>query len=111
FCLLLHHYQPTLLPRERIVNAGESADRGSGSDGDLDDSLTFSYSSPDGAEQQEARRQADKANLTAAFVAMRELGGVPVLSGWTDYSGTLPDRRLVLVTLAHLCGRLLEGLD
>ena len=39
---------------------------------------------------------------------MSELGGVPVLSCWTDYSATLPDRRLVAVTLAYLCGRLLE---
>ncbi|KJE98230.1 hypothetical protein CAOG_08226 [Capsaspora owczarzaki ATCC 30864] len=128
-CYLLHHYYPSLLPREAIrdvttasaqhkLNDDEDESEEDGAD---DDScitrteqggsmfVTFNPDLLQYASRSEKRRvDNEKQNFQVFEQKLHELGGVPLLLTSSDMTATMPQEKVVITFVSYLCTRLLE---
>ncbi|XP_071948699.1 uncharacterized protein [Antedon mediterranea] len=95
-CYLVHHYHPGLLPFEAIKqdttqwfqNFGQETDTAPGQSSDV-------------------KLENERANYKLLFDKVKELGGVPLMVKSKDMINTIPDEKVVITYVSHLCVRLL----
>ncbi|XP_044528741.1 abnormal spindle-like microcephaly-associated protein [Gracilinanus agilis] len=117
-CYLIHHYHPSYLPFEAILqrttqtveyaktdsvalNSSSESD-GSGLDiyfGAFDHESSVLYTE---------LLDNEKKNFQLVSSAVRDLGGIPAMIHHADMSNTIPDERVVITYLSFLCARLLD---
>uniref|UniRef100_A0A7N9AKA8 Assembly factor for spindle microtubules n=1 Tax=Mastacembelus armatus TaxID=205130 RepID=A0A7N9AKA8_9TELE len=114
-CYLIHHYHPSLLPKEAVSNSTtqtvECSLRGrleldcSASDSDNSfDSLPTDSPSVEFKQLLEN----EKNNFRLVNTAVAFLGGIPAMINPADMSNTIPSEKVVMTYLSFLCARLLD---
>ncbi|WAQ95520.1 ASPM-like protein [Mya arenaria] len=116
-CHIMHYYQPGLLPLAAIRNettVTHLADMEKKCQQNLDCSFNDSASSATvfGDVEDpvifEGFMNNEKENFKLLAEKVRELGGVPMMLHWGDMCNTIPDEKVVVTYLLHLCARLLD---
>ncbi|KAL9988376.1 hypothetical protein ACROYT_G002814 [Oculina patagonica] len=116
-CFLLHHYHPSLLPRELIkeqtsltCNPGvHDASDSEGEEGMEVNSWTATFSPGSGKNAiLEEMKNNERENFRTMAEKVQELGGVPLMTKASDMSYTIPDEKVVITYVAYLCARLLD---
>eukprot|EP01028_Stygiella_incarcerata_P011681 TRINITY_DN670_c0_g1_i4.p1 TRINITY_DN670_c0_g1~~TRINITY_DN670_c0_g1_i4.p1 ORF type:complete len:1340 (+),score=352.30 TRINITY_DN670_c0_g1_i4:70-4089(+) len=111
FCLLVHHYQPNVLPLDEVcleMPASESIDKlvhpGDRSCGEGGWSCTFSPSSIKlKAKVTEKKMQ----NFRLLQQKLEQLGGIPYLIRATEMVDTIPDEKIVITFTSYIFSRLM----
>uniref|UniRef100_A0A1X7V6E3 Calponin-homology (CH) domain-containing protein n=2 Tax=Amphimedon queenslandica TaxID=400682 RepID=A0A1X7V6E3_AMPQE len=118
FCYLIHHYQPGLLPLDRITNETSTSQRLMAEppppsvpepvEEDFTNGWTASFSPTTGRDKDKERLLAnEKSNFKLLSQTLPLLGGVPMLVHSKDMSDTLPDEKVVISFVSYLCHRLM----
>ncbi|XP_070688412.1 abnormal spindle-like microcephaly-associated protein [Pempheris klunzingeri] len=119
-CYLIHHYHPSLLPKDAVshntTQTVECSPRGrlelncSASDSDNSfDSLPMGLNGA-GSPSVEFKEllENEKSNFRMVNNAVSFLGGVPAMINPADMSNTIPNEKVVMSYLSFLCARLLD---
>ncbi|KAA0190021.1 hypothetical protein HAZT_HAZT001707 [Hyalella azteca] len=125
-CQVLHHYHPELLPLHLINDSTTytmQLQKGVDLDVSADDSFSSMACADDVSQHERHQRLAnEKANhaifadkgvceislFTFSSQQLCSLGGVPLLVRSCELVNTIPDEKVMVTFLAHLCGRLLD---
>ncbi|KAK3735717.1 hypothetical protein QZH41_010154 [Actinostola sp. cb2023] len=118
-CYLLHFYHPSLLPLSLIKqdttltrNPGIQEDSEEEEEGIVRDSWAGSYSPGSGTNTEIERLKAnERENFKVLAEKVRDLGGVPMMTKFSDMSNTIPDEKVVITYTSYLCARLLDLRD
>ncbi|XP_033114872.1 abnormal spindle-like microcephaly-associated protein homolog [Anneissia japonica] len=113
-CYLVHHYNPTLLPFDKVQQATTQQQwQQSGHQSDGDDSFdgtwknTFNPSTDQNSDFEKLLEN-ERANYKLLFDKVKELGGVPLMIKCKDMTNTIPDEKVVITYVTYLCVRLLD---
>ncbi|XP_026178884.1 abnormal spindle-like microcephaly-associated protein isoform X2 [Mastacembelus armatus] len=119
-CYLIHHYHPSLLPKEAVSNSTtqtvECSLRGrlelDCSASDSDNSFDSLPTGPDGPDSPSVEfkqlLENEKNNFRLVNTAVAFLGGIPAMINPADMSNTIPSEKVVMTYLSFLCARLLD---
>ncbi|XP_018014073.1 abnormal spindle-like microcephaly-associated protein homolog [Hyalella azteca] len=111
-CQVLHHYHPELLPLHLINDSTTytmQLQKGVDLDVSADDSFSSMACADDVSQHERHQRLAnEKANHAIFADKLCSLGGVPLLVRSCELVNTIPDEKVMVTFLAHLCGRLLD---
>ncbi|XP_063422495.1 abnormal spindle-like microcephaly-associated protein homolog [Mytilus trossulus] len=113
-CHLIHHYHPSLLPREIIkhqtmMTLTEDTDQANDQNNSLSDSFgqpPFTVKEDDALFEQMLSNEKD--NFKTLYEKVSELGGIPLMLRSADMSNTIPDEKVVVTYVTYLCARLLD---
>jgi len=106
-CLLVNHYQPTLLDAAEIQH--QTTHTHQADEENLDDSLDFNYGSQKvDVDSYNVFLENEKANFRCLITKVTELGGVPILIKAGDMSNTIPDEKVTATFVGYLAARLLD---
>ncbi|VDI49418.1 abnormal spindle-like microcephaly-associated protein [Mytilus galloprovincialis] len=113
-CHLIHHYHPSLLPREIIKHQTmrtltEDNDQANDQNNSLSDSFgqaPFTVKEDDALFEQMLSNE--KENFKTLYEKVSELGGIPLMLRSADMSNTIPDEKVVVTYVTYLCARLLD---
>ena len=137
FAYLLHHYHPQLVRRDVIRDeTTQTQDNESQSHRDSDSNFTFSFVADqnqgrientkrtkyvleflmfvrrfsDGDDEALIARLLDneRSNVRHVTSALHDLGGVPFMLRPADLVATIPDEKVVITCLSHICARVLD---
>ncbi|XP_050415465.2 abnormal spindle-like microcephaly-associated protein homolog [Patella vulgata] len=115
-CYLIHHYYPTLLPQDLIkkqttLSYMEEMETKEEEEFDSDASFDWSQTPHSDLEKPEMFEQFlnnEKDNFKLLYEKVSGLGGIPLMLKAADMSNTIPDEKIVMTYVSHLCSRLLD---
>jgi len=106
-CLLVYHYQPSLLDKAEIRQQTTITHQANNQN--LDDSADFSYGTKNlDPKVYESLVENERANFRLLLQRVSMLGGVPVLITPGDMSNTIPDEKVTATFIGYLAVRLLD---
>ncbi|ESO92879.1 hypothetical protein LOTGIDRAFT_232956 [Lottia gigantea] len=115
-CYLIHHYYPALLPANLIntqttASYMEAMEKKEEEEFDEDASFDWSQTPQSDLENPEMFEQlliSERENFKLLYEKVSGLGGIPLMLKAADMSNTIPDEKIVMTYVSHLCGRLLD---
>ncbi|RUP51136.1 LOW QUALITY PROTEIN: hypothetical protein BC936DRAFT_149745 [Jimgerdemannia flammicorona] len=111
-CYIVHHYHPSVLPADRIENSGrylETMLKEAEEIAPPEGTMSWFIPSENIKDPVVEGRELDKKNFRLLHAKVKELGGVPLILRYQDFSTLgVPDEKVVITYVTYLCARVIH---